>query len=272
MDLVGIELADLDQLLHFRHANLAATGDHRVEIPRRFPVDEIARFVALPRFHERDLGLDAGFEHVFRAGENFRLLALGQFRGEPRAGVKPRDSRAPRAQPLRQRPLRNQLQIEFAREHLTLEFLVLADVGSHHLLHLPRRQQHAHAEAIHARIVADNREPRHAAVVQCRDQIFRDATKPEAARGDRHVVVQQAVEGSLGVGVNFAHVEAKSNHGFRRSARMNCRPWRSTHHRRVRDRNGDHARHRRDGTAILETKDRIKARRVTTRRALLFWP
>ncbi len=227
-------------------------------------------FVALPRFHERDLGFDAGFEHVFRAVENFRLLTIGQFGAETRAGVKPRDSRAARAQPLGQRALRDQLQIEFTREHLALEFLVLAYVGGHHLLHLPRRQQHAHAEAIHARVVADDGEPLHATVVQCGDEIFRDAAKPEAARGDRHVVVKQAIQGRLGIGVNFAHVEAKSNHGFHEWARMNCRPWRSTHHRRVRDRNGDHARHRRDGTAILETKGRIKARRVTTRRAFAF--
>ena len=39
------------------------------------------------------------------------------------------------------------------------------------------------------------------------DEVFRDAAKPESARGDGHVVVEQAVERGLGVGVNFAHVE-----------------------------------------------------------------
>ena len=92
-------------------------------------------------------------------------------------------------------------------EHLAFEFLVLADVGSHDFFHLPGGEQNAHAETIHARVVADDGQAFHAAVVQGGDEILRDAAQPEAARGDRHVVVQQAGQGRLGVGVNFAHVE-----------------------------------------------------------------
>ena len=84
-------------------------------------------------------------------------------------------------------------------EHLALEFLVLADVGGHDLLHLPGGEQNPHAEAIHARVVADDGEAFHAAVVQCGDEIFRDAAQPEPARGDRHVVVEQAGKRSRGV-------------------------------------------------------------------------
>ncbi len=47
----------------------------------------------------------------------------------------------------------------------------------------------------------------HAAVAQRRDQILRDTAQPESARGDGHVVVQQAVERGRRIGVNFAHVE-----------------------------------------------------------------
>ena len=207
MDLVGIELADLDELLDLGHADLAAGGDHRVEVPGGFSKNEVAGFVALPRLHERDLGLDAGFEHVFLAVENFRLLALGQFGAEAGAGVKARDARAARAQPLGECALRDEFEFEFARQHLALELFVLADVGGHHLLHLPGGEQNPHAEAIHARVVADDGEAFHAAVVQCGDEIFRDAAEPESARGDCHVVVQQAGQRRRGVGVNFAHVE-----------------------------------------------------------------
>ena len=206
VDLVGIQLADLDELLDFGHADLAASGDHRVEVPRGFSKNEVAGFVALPRLHERDLGRDARFEHVFLAVENFRLLALGQFGAEAGARVKPRDARAARAQPLGQRALRDEFEFEFARQHLALELLVLADVGGHHLFHLPGGEQNPHAETIHARVVADDGEAFHAAVVQCGDEILRYAAQPEPARGDRHVVVEQAGKRSLGVGVNFAHV------------------------------------------------------------------
>ena len=199
VDLVGIELADLDELLDFGDADFAAARDHRVEVPRGFSKDEVAGFVALPRFHERNLGLDAGFEHVFLAVENFRLLALGQFGAEAGARVKPRDARAARAQPLGERALRDQLEFEFTRQHLALELLVLADVGGHHLFHLPGGEQNPHAEAIHARVVADDGEAFHAAVVQRGDEIFRNAAQPEPARSDRHVVVKQAGKRGLGV-------------------------------------------------------------------------
>ena len=47
----------------------------------------------------------------------------------------------------------------------------------------------------------------YAAVMQGRDQVLRDAAEPEPAGGDGHVVVEQAVESRLCIGVNFAHVE-----------------------------------------------------------------
>ena len=47
----------------------------------------------------------------------------------------------------------------------------------------------------------------HAAVAQRGDEIFRDTAQTETAGGDGHVVVEQAVERSLGIGINFAHVK-----------------------------------------------------------------
>jgi len=59
----------------------------------------------------------------------------------------------------------------------------------------------------HARIVADDGEVFHAAFMQCGDEILWDPAQPEPARGDGHVVVEQAGQCRLGVRVNFAHVE-----------------------------------------------------------------
>ena len=139
---------------------------------------------------------------------NFRVsFPSASFVAEGGARVEARDPRAARAQLLRQRSLRDQLQLELAREHLPLELLVLADIRRDHLLHLPRLQQQTHAETIHARIVAHDGEPFHAAVDQRRDQVLGDAAETEASRGDRHVVVEQTGERGLGVGKNFAHEE-----------------------------------------------------------------
>ena len=52
--------------------------------------------------------------------------------------VERRDAGAAGAQPLGQRALRHQLDLELAGEELALELLVLADVGRDHLPDLPR--------------------------------------------------------------------------------------------------------------------------------------
>jgi hypothetical protein len=192
VDLVGIELADFDELLDFGNAHLAAAGDHRVEVPRRLSKDKVAGLVAFPSLHERDLGRDAGLQNVFFAVENFRLLALGQLGAEAGASVEPRDARAAGAQSLGQRSLRNELEFQFARQHLALEFLVLPNIRGHDLFHLPGGEQNAHAEAIYARIVAHDGEAFHAAVMQRGDEVFRNAAQSEPTRGDGHVVVEQA--------------------------------------------------------------------------------
>ena len=58
----------------------------------------------------------------------FVSLPSVEFGAEARAGVETRNTSAARAQSFRKRALRNQLQLELARQHLPLELLVLADV------------------------------------------------------------------------------------------------------------------------------------------------
>src|SRR5260370_28804469 len=176
VDLVGIKLADLDELLYLGNADFAATGDHLVEVPRGFSLNEVAGFVALPCLHERNLRRDAGFENVFLIVAILRFLALGQFGAEAGAGVEPGDPSAARPQPLGECALRDELEFEFTRQNLALQLLILPNAGGHDLLDLSSGERKAHAAAIHARIVADDGEPLHAAVAQASDEIFRDAT------------------------------------------------------------------------------------------------
>jgi hypothetical protein len=114
VDLVWIQLADFDQLFDLRYANFSTRCDHRIEIPRRHPVDEIPGFVSLPRFHKRHLSRDSRLEHVFLTVEFFRFLAFCEFRSEASPGVESRNSSAAGAQPFRERSLWDQLQLEFA--------------------------------------------------------------------------------------------------------------------------------------------------------------
>ena len=207
VDLVGVELPHIDKLLDLGDADLATSRDHRIKVPRRLSINEVAGFVALPRFHDRQLRSDSGLKHIFGVVEHFGFLALSQFGAEAGACVESRDPRATRTQPLRERPLGNKLEFKFTRQDLTLKLLVLANIRGHHLFHLTCGQQNSHSETIDASVVADNGQALHAAVVQGRDQIFRNAAQSEPARSDRHVVVKQAVKRGGGVRINFAHVD-----------------------------------------------------------------
>src|SRR2546430_383773 len=205
MDPVGIELAHLDQLLHFRHGEIAAGGDHGVEVARGHPIDEIPGLVALPCLDHRQIGADAFLEHMLPAVENLGLLALGELGAGRGARVEGWNAGAARAQLLSQRALRRQLQVELARQHLALELLVLAYIGGDHLLNLARLEEQAHAEIVDARIVADDGKAFDAAADQCLDEILRDPAQPEAARGDRHVVAQHSLERRGGVWIYLFH-------------------------------------------------------------------
>jgi hypothetical protein len=101
--------------------------------------------------------------------------------------------------------LRRQYQFQFARQHLALELLVLTHVAGDDFLHLPRLQQKPHAEIIDAGVVADDGQVLGAAVDQCLDEIFRDAAEAESACGNGHAVLQQALQCSGCIGVDFFH-------------------------------------------------------------------
>ncbi len=223
MDVVRIELPGLDELLDLRDGHLAAGRDHRVEVARRLPVDQVPRRVALPRLDDRYVGANSFLEHVLPAVERPRLLVLGERRTGGRARVEAGDSRSAGAQLLGERALRRELQFQLAREHLPLELPVLAHVGGDHLAHLAAREQQAHAEIVDARVVADDREPPDAAVDERLDQILRDAAQPESAGRDRHVVAQQALQRFLRIRVDLLHGSPSDVPAVRDRARAACR-------------------------------------------------
>ena len=83
-----------------------------------------------------------------------RLLALGDLRAEAGRREERLDAGAAGAQPLGERALRAELDLELAGEELLLEDLVLADVARDHLLDLALREQDAEALLGRAAVVA----------------------------------------------------------------------------------------------------------------------
>jgi hypothetical protein len=129
---------------------------HRIEIARRHAVDEIAFRIAFPRLDDRKIGAQPAFENIGLAVELFLLLALGDQRADPRLGVEAGNARAACANALGQRALRIEFEFELAGQILLLERLVLAHIGTDHLLDLARLQQQAEPEIVDAGIVGDD--------------------------------------------------------------------------------------------------------------------
>ena len=130
---------------------------HRVEIARRPAVDEIADAVALPRLaRTRSRRASGGSSTYGLPSMTPRLLALGDERAVAGRREEAADAGAAGANPLGERALRHELDLELAAQELALELLVLADVGRDHLPDLPRLEQDADAEIVDAGVVADD--------------------------------------------------------------------------------------------------------------------
>jgi hypothetical protein len=154
VDAVGVELARGDEFFDLGDADLAGHRGERVEVAGRLVEDEVAVHVAARCVHERIVGDDRLFEHVVALGAvgregrtSFRgdatampppvvlarQAALGDLRADAGLCEEGGDARAARAQLLGERALRGELEFELTGEELTLELLVLADVGGRHL-------------------------------------------------------------------------------------------------------------------------------------------
>ena len=204
-DVVGVDLARLDQMLDLGDREPARRRHHRIEVARRLPVDEVAFRVALPGVDERDVGDEAGLHDIGLAVEVADLLALGDDRADAGAGEEGGDAGAAGADALGQRALRIEFELELAREIEAGEDLVLADVARDHLPDLPGLEQHAEANPVDAGIVGNEGQILRAGFAHRLDQRLGDAAEAEAAGHDRHAVLDRAGERLVGVGVDFFH-------------------------------------------------------------------
>src|SRR6267378_3687208 len=77
VDLVGRELAQLDELLDFGDYVVGGGGHHGIEVARSFSVDEIAPAIALPGFDEREVTAERALENVMARIEFAGFFAFG---------------------------------------------------------------------------------------------------------------------------------------------------------------------------------------------------
>jgi hypothetical protein len=130
------------------------------------------------------------------------LLAVGDRGSDPGRGEEGGDPGAARAQFLGQRSLRRELDLQLAGEVLTLEDLVLTDVGADHLGDLPGLEQDPEPVVVDAAVVGDHREVGGALGAERRDRRLRYARQAETADHERRTVGDVG-DRLGGVGVQF---------------------------------------------------------------------
>ena len=155
-----------------------------------------------------EIGEQPALHEVFLAVEFLHFLAFGDQGADAGLGVEGRNAGAAGADALGQRALRIEFEFQLAGEVLLGEQFVLADIGRDHLLDLPGLEQAAQPDAVDAGVVGNHRQVLHAGVADRVGQGLGDAAQAEAAGHDHHAVLQNAVEGRFGVGVDLVHEHA----------------------------------------------------------------
>ena len=107
-----------------------------------------------------EIGDEPAFHHIGLAVELADFLALGDQRADPGLGEERRDAGAAGADPLGQRALRVEFELELALQIEIGEQLVLADIGRDHLADLPAFEQQTEPGAVDPGIVRDRRSAR----------------------------------------------------------------------------------------------------------------
>src|SRR5271155_2045887 len=110
----GIERADGDDFLDLDDGCTCRDGHNRIEISRRFPVDEIAQLVRLPRFDERELRGERLVENGAAPVEDALLAPFGHLGARADGAVEPGDAGARGPDALAEDSLRDELERDFA--------------------------------------------------------------------------------------------------------------------------------------------------------------
>src|ERR1700693_614093 len=74
---IRCQVADFDQMFDFGNGDSRGSRHHGVEVARGFPIHEVAPPVALPGFHQREIGLQSAFHDVHASIELTGLLPFG---------------------------------------------------------------------------------------------------------------------------------------------------------------------------------------------------
>ena len=153
MDLIGIDLASGHEVLNLGDCHLCSRRHDRIEIAGGLSIDEITLIVALVGVNQRNIREQSSLHDVMLAVELLNRLSFGNQSAKTSLCEEGGNSGATGSNAFRKRPLRVELEFEFAGQKLLGEQLVLANIGRDHLTDLTCLEKRAETNAVDAGIV-----------------------------------------------------------------------------------------------------------------------
>ena len=201
----GIDFSGFNKMLDLRHCDLAGCRHHRIEVARRFAIDEIAFGIALIGVNNGDIGDKSAFHDIGRAVEFAQFLPLGNECADASLCEKRRNAGPACSDSLGERALRVKFEFKLAGKILPLEKLVLADIRRDHFFDLPRLEKNAQTGAVDACVVRDHGQILDLEIMNGLDQDLRDAAKSKTSRHESHAVLEKIGQGRACIGKNLVH-------------------------------------------------------------------
>src|ERR1700722_12440414 len=181
LDFVGVQFAGADQLFYFCNGDITRFGHRGGEITGRFSEDQVAEFIAFPSLDDRKIGVERKLHKIGFAAEFPDLFAQGYLSTVTRGRTKSGYAHARHLDPGGEGALVDQVDFQFSRKKLALEFGVLTHIGAYHLSDLPRLQEKTQPKPIHPGIIGNAGEAANSATNQSVDAIFGYPATPESA-------------------------------------------------------------------------------------------
>src|SRR5207249_4633452 len=116
MNLIGVELAELDEFFDFGDDAVGGGGHHGIEVARGLAIDKVAPAVAFPGLDERKVAAQAALEDVLAAAELAGFFSFGDHGAVSRGCVEGGNASASGAQALTQRALGIQFHLQFSAQ------------------------------------------------------------------------------------------------------------------------------------------------------------
>src|SRR5438105_7104214 len=180
--LFRIDFADLYQFFYFNDRHLGGSRHHGRKVARRFAKKKVSPLVTLPCIYQREICGESPFHHIRSTLEVARLLPFCAHRADSGWSKKSRNAGASGTNTLGKRSLRHKLEIELLCENQVFQKLVLADIRSNMALDLTGLEQQPQSPVIDPDVIADGSKVLHPSAYHRRNQIFWDATQPEATK------------------------------------------------------------------------------------------